>query len=372
MRKIKRKKIIHFSLFSANPQNVLNTSNDRRSNTQVKVVRGGDQQSFSTFQTSTPSSTTNSHNYSTIIRTNSGETSQTQTTVKPYNNKNSQQKTRTQPATSYDSFQHVVPPPQQQQQQQSQTSVAVKTKSGNVAQVVPGKLYTFNDDPLYTLYEKQNTVPLNSQKSAIVTTTFQPSTNTYTVTDPLSILFTRASKNPPQQSKQPPTTDKNSNGIPSFDLGNLIKRVQQDYLHEIQPFVTSVKFVDKDTEYGQSLTDVDFTTPVRIEKGFSRQADDILRRSFGRQDGKQQQQQPSNNDDSSDYSDDDDIDELRPSNRYNPLEKNDSKQSFTSVTSVSTNTSGYDQHYPSANNNNNKVQVHNQSTSPPRKRINIE
>jgi hypothetical protein len=235
--------------------------------------------------------------------------------------------------------------------------------------VVPGKLYTLNDDPLYLLYDRQNPVPPNPQKSSF-NTTFQPSNNFQTAPDPLTVIYTNTSQRYPQQSI-PITTDTNSNVKQPFDLANLIKRIQQDYLREIQPFVSSVKFVEKDLEYGQSLADIGFTTPVTVHKGFTKQADDILRRSFGRKiDPRQPSNRYNDNDDSDD--DDDNISELRPSNRYHPLEKFDSKQSFTSVTSVSTNASDYDEHYSPGNNIQTKVQVHNQSTSPPRKKIKIE
>lgn len=371
----KTKENIHFSFVSATPQNLLNTSNNRRSTSQINVVTTRDEPSFSTFQTTTqPSSSTTAHNYSTIIRPTTEQTPQTQ--INPnYNNdnRNGQTSTRSRPATTYDSFQHAIPPPQQQQRPKSQVSVPIKTKNGNFAQVVPGQLYTLDDDPLHLLYDRQKfVVPPPPQQQPSFNTTFQPSNNFPTVSlDPLTVIYTNASQRYPQQSI-PITTETNINGIQPFDLGNLIKRVQQDYLREIQPFVSSVKFVEKDSEYGQSLADIGFTTPVTVRKGFTRQADDILRRSFGREN---RTRPPLNRDDDNTYSEDDDddnIDELRPSNRHHPLQKFDSKQSFTSVTSVSTNGSDYDEHYPSLKKRKNKVEVHSQATSPPRKKIKIE
>lgn len=287
---------------------------------------------------------------------------QSQPQINPYNDVSNQQKPRTRPATTYDSFQHVIPP-QQQQQQPPKAPISVKTKNGNVA-VVPGKLYNIDDDPLYILYDRQNVnpqnmIPKNTQKSAS-TTIFQPSTNFQT--DPLSILYSNTSQRYPQQPAPRTTTiDTSSNGPPAFDLGNLIKRVQEDYFREVQPFVTSVRFVEKDREFSQSVNNIGFSAPVTVEKGFTGQADDILRRSFGRPNGSQ----PTIN--SSDHK--------APAqgginNQHPTLGKFDSKQSFTSVTSVtSSDESDDDENYPTGNNRNKKVAVHSQGTSPPRKKI---
>ena len=99
-------------IFSANPQNLLNNSNNnRRPPPQATVLT---EPPVSTFQT-------NSNNYSTVIRPNTGQNSQIPTQINPNNNNSiphEQQPTRTRPVTSYDSFQHVIPQTQQPQQQQ--------------------------------------------------------------------------------------------------------------------------------------------------------------------------------------------------------------------------------------------------------------
>jgi hypothetical protein len=210
--------------------------------------------------------------------------------------------------------------------------------------------------------------PPTNQQQPSFTTTFQPSSQ------PSTVLYTNASQRYPQQ-QIPLTTNPNPNIGEPFDLGNLIKRVQQDYLREIQPFVSSVKFVEKDREYGQSLADVGFITPVTVRKGFTQRADDILRRSFGQQ-NKSRPPPPLDQDDENTYSEDEDdeLDGLRNSSHPHPLQQIDSKQSFTSVTSTSTTTSNsdIDGRYASLNKQKNKVQVHNQGTSPPRKNVKIE
>ena len=244
----------------------------------------------------------------------------------------------------------------------------LKTNNGIPAQVVPGKLYTLDDDPLHLLYDRQNPAPSN-QRQPPFNTSFQPSNNFTTISNPATVLYANTTQGYIPQSV-PMTSNVSSNGVQPFDLGNLIKRVQQDYLREIQPFVSSVKFVEKDREYGQGLADVGFTTPVTVRKGFTRQADDILRRSFGRQDRARPTMNHDDDDDDNTYSDtesdDDDISDLHPRNSNKKLQKYDSKQSFTSVTSTSTNGIDYDEIYSDENNGNKKVQGHNQATSPPR------
>ena len=153
----------------------------------------------------------------------------------------------------------------------------------------------------------------------------------------------------------PPSTTTNANATQPFDLGNLIKRVQQDYLREIQPFVTSVQFIEKDREFGQNLSDVDFITPVTVEKGFTKQADDMLRRSFGRPNTGQR---PANNG--------------YPDNPHIPL---NSKQTYSSYTSSSSSCeSDDDENHPVGNNRNQKVEMRSQATvtSPSRKTFSIK
>ena len=383
---------IVYDLFSAIPQNMLNTNNDRRAPTQVNIVTAREQPSASSFPANTAPTSSATHNYSTVIRPNTGQIPQAQVNNNDYN---TQTATRTRPATNYDSFQHVVPPAQQQQQQwqsqpppqqqqqqqqwqsqpptqqQSQKPVPVRTKNGHVAQVVPGKVYTLDDDPLHLLYDRQQVIPPNAQKSAF-STVFQPTNQPQTTSNPSTVMYTNTSQRYPQQPTTTTTTNPNVQGVQPFDLQSLIKRVQQDYLREIQPFVSSVKFVEKDREYGQSLADVGFITPVTVRKGFSKQADDILRRSFGRKD----RSQPSSfirdgeNTYSEDSDDDDDVSDLHPrKSDRRLLEKNDSKQSITSVTSVSstTSTSDYDDPRKTSSVPKNTVAVHNQGTSPPSK-----
>jgi hypothetical protein len=232
--------------------------------------------------------------------------------------------------------------------------------------VVPGKLYTLDDDPLHLLYDVHPTArpnqPSSSQQQSSFQTTFQPSNNFQTIEDPLTTMFTNASQRYPQQPITI-TRDGNSNGRQLLDLGNIIKRVQEDYLKEIQPYVSSVKFVEKDRAYGQNLDDIGFSTPVTIRRGFTGQADDILRRSFGRQDG---EQKPMNRYAHNDYFDD--VNGHDASNKRHPLEQLNSKQSITSVSSVSTDGSDYDDRYSALNNRKNKGDVRDQGTSPPRKK----
>ncbi|CAF1302468.1 unnamed protein product [Adineta steineri] len=349
----------------AMPQHLPNKTTSRQPPAQSNISTAYDQPILSSFQTNTQPSATTAHNYSTVIRPNTGSLPQSP----PQMNNNMQSSTYPRASNNYNNFQHNIPQPQQQQQQpQSKPAVTIKTKNNQVTQVVPGKLYTLDDDPLHLLFDKQNPVSSNSypsvQQPSSFQSTFQPSANNQNIQDPLSSLFTNTSQRYPQQSGSI-TTDSNPNGMHPFDLGNLIKRVQEDYLREIQPFVSSVKFVEKDKEFGQNLNDIGFTTPVTVRKGFTRQADDILRRSFGT---KGNQQKSANRYESNDYSDyDDDIRGIRTTDRQNPLKKFDSKQSFTSVTSASTHDSDYDDQNISLNTRKKRANVHDQGTSPPPK-----
>ncbi|CAF5012451.1 unnamed protein product, partial [Rotaria magnacalcarata] len=67
---------------------------------------------------------------------------------------------QTQPSrsvSSYDSFQHNAPTRQSEQKPPPPPPphIPVKAKDGNIAQVVPGKLYTLADDPFHLLYDRQ-------------------------------------------------------------------------------------------------------------------------------------------------------------------------------------------------------------------------
>ncbi|CAF1330847.1 unnamed protein product [Adineta ricciae] len=336
----------------AAPHKVLHTTANRRPPTQANVPTEHNEPFVSTFQTNIPPTT--SHGYSSVIRPNNTQFAQSQPQANPStNNRNTQAPGQSRPTNHYDNIQHNV--------QQSKTAMPIKTKDGFITQVVPGKLYTLEDDPLHLLYDRQE--PASSTHQPSFQSTFQPSMNAQNIQDPLSShIYPNGSQRYPHQSAATTTTNTVPNDrLQPFDLGNLIKRVQEEYLREIQPFVSSVKFVEKDREFGQNLNDVGFSTPVTVRKGFTRQADDILRNSFG---GRRHHRKPGNQYDSKEYSDDD-VDELRSSGPYIPLQKFDSKQSFTSVTSTSSYDDDYDERGLPIVQPKKKVTVHDQGTSPP-------
>jgi len=261
--------------------------------------------------------------------------------------------------------------PQQQQQSQFQSSIPIRTKDGNITKVVPGKLYNLDEDPLHLLFDRQNPIPsIQQQQQSQLISTFQPSINIPTTFNPSSNIYS----NIPEGfaiPTAPITTNSNpipnGNGIQTFDLGNLIKRVQQDYLREIEPFVSSVKFVEKDQEYGQNISDIGFTTPVTVRKGFRTQADDILRRSFNRQN-----RSKSNNDDDENTFTESDTEtytegtsELTSLDRREKVKKKDSKDTLSSITSITT-TSESDSDDESSSKS---AHVSNKGTSPPRRKL---
>ncbi|CAF3294347.1 unnamed protein product [Rotaria socialis] len=308
---------------------------------------------FSTFQPT-------ANNYSTVIRPNTGQIPQRNAVTNDTygNNKYTNIPTRSsRPLNNYDSFQHNAPI-RQSEQNPPPPHIPVKTKDGNVAQVVPGRLYTLTDDPLHLLYDRQYSNTSNatsfSQSKPSAQTTFQPSNHFETPQEHVTNVFANTS-NTNAQKPTLRTTDGNYNGMQSFDLANLIKNVQQDYLREIQPFVSSAKFVQKDSEFGQNVGNIDFVAPVTVRQGFTGQADDILRRSFSRRAQKSQSASNQN------HNDVDLVGNLHESNKYPPFEKLDSRQPFSSLTSVSPYNSDYEDeidHEPKKN-------LHDQGTSPP-------
>ncbi|CAF1488314.1 unnamed protein product, partial [Didymodactylos carnosus] len=242
--------------------------------------------------------------------------------------------------------------------------------------VIPGKLYTLDDDPLLEFYDKQTTTNSRNfqnryhhqqqqQPSTVQKQTIQSSQGS----DPYKHLFQGYTNTtyPTQQQQQPifvspsnfqpyaqfsnPVNDRlfptfysnesksttiNGTLEQKFDLGNLIHRVQQDYMREIEPFVSSVKFIEKTPELQPELSKFEFSTPVSVRKGYMGQADDLLRRSFGRRNkdrsSSDRRMRHHRHDNKYDKYDNkyDNIDErsYRSKRRH--------KQSLTSVTSTST------------------------------------
>ncbi|CAF1457489.1 unnamed protein product [Didymodactylos carnosus] len=165
-----------------------------------------------------------------------------------------------------------------------------------------GKLYNTDGDPLLALYDKQtktNNKGFQSrhkqqQPSTVSSQTVQypQGSNTY---DQLFHTYTNTSY-PTTQKPQPSSSNLPSSFQPhsqfsnltndrliqefysnspqaastpvqEFDLGNLIKQVQQDYLKEIEPFVSSVKFIERNPELRPELSRLEFSTPVSVRKG---------------------------------------------------------------------------------------------------------
>jgi hypothetical protein len=389
--------------------NVFTTSTTRGSISQISAVRERIETPKSVFQAPKPSPSTAvaatpkvSNSHVPISRSNIGQVPRTQEST-PVNTGNvtswQPPKQKAASVTMYDSFQHVIPQPQPPPPPKPQTAAATSTvpttlKTEHIKQVIPGQLYDFYDDPFDLLYDRQDKrstnskqasqvptkvqtpqVPMQSQtqrqvlhtpsqEQPMFSTTFQPANHFKNIQDPLTEIFNKTFT---EYSSPSLSTKSNGNlpALPPFDLGHLIKRVQQDYLREIQPFVSSVKFIDKDREYGQSLDDVGFTTPISVRRGFRRQADDLLRRSAGRK----HREKPSAIDrsDDSDSDEYDQIHDLPTSHRNYGLEKNSSKQSFTSNTYTTTTSTDYDEQKYDSYLKSKSRQVHDQATSPPRK-----
>ena len=182
-----------------------------------------------------PMPTINSQTYSVVTRP-------------PYRHNQSAPVPQQRPYTFYDTFQSTIPkeppPPPQLQQPIRQ----------NYTHVVPGESqHNYNDDPYYEAYTRPQSLPVESNY-------FQP------IQDPLQALY--GNPTPIYSQPQIPTIVNNDNdldGIKTFDLGNLINRIQQDYVNNVRPYVSSVKFIEDD----QPLTSDGFATPTRSRQSLS-------------------------------------------------------------------------------------------------------
>ena len=66
---------------------------------------------------------------------------------------------------------------------------------------------------------------------------FQP------IRDPLEALYQQSTQAYPQE--QIPLTN-HTDEMHAFDLGNLIDRIQEDYLNNVRPYVSSVEFIENE------------------------------------------------------------------------------------------------------------------------------
>jgi hypothetical protein len=64
---------------------------------------------------------------------------------------------------------------------------------------------------------------------------------------------------------QTSNTTNNINDMQAFDLGSLINRIQQDYMDNVRPYVSSVQYV----ESNQTLANIGLLTSPPNRKGFS-------------------------------------------------------------------------------------------------------
>lgn len=75
---------------------------------------------------------------------------------------------------------------------------------------------------------------------------FQP------IHDPLESLFHTAP--PPTQTQYVPSSTSNGYNVQPFDLGNLISRIQEDYIENVRPYVASIQYVETNPIYEQTMT----------------------------------------------------------------------------------------------------------------------
>lgn len=127
-------------------------------------------------------------------------------------------------------------------------------------QTAPGEIYISDeeDNTYYESYKREQ----QQQPSVIRNLNyFQP------IQDPLEALYKNSSQGfyqqpppPPQQQQIPRSTD----GMQPFDLGNLINRIQEDYVNSARPYVSSIQFVQSE----QNLANMGLITPSTNRKGF--------------------------------------------------------------------------------------------------------
>jgi hypothetical protein len=127
-------------------------------------------------------------------------------------------------------------------------------KKTNSTQIIPGESYISDRNPRFDSYERQKPVsPLRNLNY------FQP------IQDPLEALYKSSSQGYYQQQQQqiPTSINTNISGVQPFDLGNLIGRIQEDYLNNIRPYVSSVEFIESEL----NLANVGLITPSTTRKG---------------------------------------------------------------------------------------------------------
>ncbi|CAF1286025.1 unnamed protein product [Rotaria sordida] len=93
---------------------------------------------------------------------------------------------------------------------------------------------------------------------------------------PSDILFNESLERYPRQ-HMPVKSDNDFNHIELTDIRYILNLIEQDYLHTIQPYVSGVTF-KKNNEDDQVLVDIGSIALATIEKGYTRQTEDIYHR----------------------------------------------------------------------------------------------
>ena len=55
--------------------------------------------------------------------------------------------------------------------------------------------------------------------------------------------------------------------LQSFDLGNLINRIQEDYLQTVRPYVASVQFVETNPQFNGTINAAAHAAPLSSQQG---------------------------------------------------------------------------------------------------------
>ncbi|CAF3214975.1 unnamed protein product [Rotaria sp. Silwood2] len=193
-------------------------------------------------------STNDAHHYSTGTRTHT-------------HSKHSSPSRR--PLTTHDRYRYDTPP-KRRHNIISPTKITISGES----YILDGKVY---NDPYLNSYDEPNVPSYYQQPSYNIP--YQSSNYFQPIKDPLEELYMNSSQGYSQQ-QIPRKNYTNIDGIQPFELGNLIHRIQQDYMDNVRPYVSSIEYV----ENNQNFADIGLITPATSRKDYTRRTNDLYRR----------------------------------------------------------------------------------------------
>ncbi|CAF4879636.1 unnamed protein product [Rotaria sp. Silwood1] len=166
------------------------------------------------------------------------------------------------PLTTHDKHRYDIPQ-KQRHNRISPTRIIISGES----YILDDKAY---DDPYLDLYNKQNKTSDYQQQSNNIP--YQSSNYFQPIKDPLEEMFVNSTQG--YFSEQIPMKNYiNTNSIQPFELGNLIHRIQQDYMDNVRPYVSSIEYI----ETNQNFADIGYITPTTSRRDYTRRTNDLYR-----------------------------------------------------------------------------------------------